>query len=113
MTTITEMIRNNLYDRLDIRDDVQDDLEVYEDAKKMIDSLNNLVKLAKPRLLVGAIRYGANKRDYKEVMEFIDKKLKKYKDTGNSELLVDILNWCAIEFALQTHPNFHFKAEDR
>ena len=67
------------------------------------------------RLVMGAIRYGLlgekNKPQYDRVSE-IQKRLKKYRDTGNLEFLVDIANLALCEFVEGKHPNRHFKSSD-
>jgi len=64
---------------------------------------------------MGAIRYGLlgekNKPQYDRVSE-IQKRLKKYRDTGNLEFLVDIANLALCEFVEGKHPNRHFKSSD-
>lgn len=52
-----------------------------------------------------------------QTLTYIDRmekeKIKGYRETGNKEFLIDILNYCALEWAKPYHPNAHFKAEDR
>lgn len=37
---------------------------------------------------------------------------KKWKRTGNLELLMDLANYCHAEFIVRSHPKSHFKVED-
>lgn len=58
-------------------------------------------RLMRNRMRVGCFRYGAlgerGKKQYKRI-DSIRKRLKKYIDTGNKEMLVDIANLCMCEF---------------
>jgi hypothetical protein len=65
-------------------------------------------------LLMGRLRYGpkdssAPPYDY---AGSIEDKIKLYKETGNTELLVDIGNYAMLEFRFGKHPNRHFAATD-
>ena len=67
------------------------------------------------RLVMGYLRYGAAARS---VPQFQDchkalARLDKYKETGNTELLVDAANYIRMEFRRSSHPNKHFHAVDR
>lgn len=72
-------------------------------------------KLMRNRLLMGCFRYGslqqANKPKYDKINS-IRQRLDLYEQGGNAEHLVDIANLCLVEFVDETHPNFHFKAQD-
>ncbi len=67
------------------------------------------------RLVMGYLRYGAAARsvplfqDYNKALLRLDK----YKETGNTELLVDAANYLRMEFRRSLHPNKHFHAIDR
>lgn len=67
------------------------------------------------RLVMGAIRYGcigeANKPQYDRVSSII-KRMNKYDETGNKEILVDVANLCLLEFVECHHPLRHFHAID-
>ena len=88
------------------------DLEVITEVNRMFDALDEIVKLAKPRLVMGGIRYCSD-WEHEALMKYMQQKLSEYISGGNSELLVDLVNFCAIEYALKTHKSFHFKAKDR
>lgn len=72
-------------------------------------------RLMRNRLVMGAIRYGAlhaeNKPRYDRVSSIIAR-AKKYEETHNKELLVDIANLSLLEFEEGEHPDNHFKATD-
>ncbi len=70
--------------------------------------------LRKARMVMGFFRYGPKEHTgatYDNVQSAIDR-LELYRDTGNSEHLVDVANLCEIEFTQENHPAFHFTAED-
>ena len=90
----------------------RDPTDMSAEIKRMTESLNNICELCKPRLIMGGIRYGSE-WDHEPMMKYMQKKFDTFKKTGNFEMLVDFVNFCAIEGALKTHPNFHFKAIDR
>lgn len=39
-------------------------------------------------------------------------RINKYRDTGNTEWLIDAANYCMIEFMHPSHDNAHFRATD-
>lgn len=64
--------------------------------------------------MMGTLRYGpkksgAPKYDY---AGSIEKKIALYKETGNTELLVDIGNYSMLEYKFGEHPKKHFAAGD-
>lgn len=72
-------------------------------------------QLMRNRLIVGAIRYQRfnhpDKPNYNRIGA-IERKLKAYIESGNTELLVDIANYCLLEFVFGSHPKKHFHAQD-
>lgn len=68
------------------------------------------------RLVVGAYRYGpllADDKPHYNRVSVILSRLQEYKQTGNTELLVDIANLAFLEFLEGEHPKRHFKARSR
>lgn len=66
------------------------------------------------RLLMGRLRYGtkrSSKVRYNYTKSVADK-IREYERTGNTELLVDIGNYCMLEFRHGQHPTKHFSATD-
>jgi hypothetical protein len=61
---------------------------------------------------MGGIRYGS-RWEHEALMDYMQAKLDEYRRTGNAEMLVDLVNFCAIETRLKTHPQHHFRAKDR
>jgi hypothetical protein len=108
-----DLCRKNLYHRLGVdttkkRDPIQMQAEII----RMTNKLNALVELARPRLIMGGIRYGSDWQ-HDPLMEYMQKKFDLYKETGNFEFLIDLMNFIAIEGELQTHPEYHFNPVDR
>lgn len=71
-------------------------------------------RLALNRKIFGAFRYQLFK-DKKGLYNYTDrmkKLLEEYVETGNDELLLDIRNYCELQFTRGYHPNKHFKAVD-
>ena len=109
----TDFIRKQLHNRLGIDDHAKrNSNEVSQEIKRMVDSLNYICELCKPRLIMGGIRYGSEWK-HEAMMKYMQPKFDTFKKSGNFEMLVDLVNFCAIENVLHTHPNFHFKGEDR
>lgn len=73
------------------------------------------IELMKNRMIMGWFRYGSirsqNGQKYKRVEEAI-RRLQRYLEEGNDELLVDVANFCMIEFEIGVNPNKHFNAVD-
>jgi len=72
-------------------------------------------QLMRNRLIMGSIRYQRfNHPDKPKYVRLgaIQKKFNLYLDTGNTELLVDIANYCLLEFVFGEHPYKHFHATD-
>lgn len=75
----------------------------------------NFFTLMWNRLLFGRLRYGRKdlqKQTPYDYPKAIEIKIKAYKETGNTELLVDIGNYAMLEFRFGKHPNKHFAATD-
>ena len=75
-------------------------------------------QLMRNRLIMGSIRYNKMATPRKPGctifhIEIIEQRLKRYKETGNLEMLVDIANLCKVEFVHSDHPDKHFKAVER
>lgn len=67
------------------------------------------------RITVGRYRYGRKDAPVRKRFKYLDsiqQRLKKYRQSGNLEHLVDIANLCMLEFECGEHPNRHFKAID-
>ena len=69
-------------------------------------------QLMRNRLLLGSIRYGKlgapGKPQYDRIAASI-KRLRHYEETGNLEMLVDVANFCLLEFVEGRHPNRHLE----
>lgn len=73
-------------------------------------------KLRKNRMVISYYKYGSIANNYGEslinAIENLEIRLKKYKETGNTEYLVDIANFAMIEFMYPKHNNKHFDSEE-
>lgn len=107
-----EVIRKHIYDQKGI---AEKDIGVdYEGQKAAVyRSMEQFFTLQRNRILMGRFRYGEfdEKRalDCKDDLERI---LRAYILTRNTELLVDLANYAWIEFEHGTHPNKHFSPID-
>lgn len=65
------------------------------------------------RLVMGAMRYGdiRTTTGY-QYLSYLEKKLRKYKETGNLEMLVDVANLAMLEFINSDHPKKHWNPID-
>ena len=74
-------------------------------------------KLRKKMMVMSFYKYGPMKENYKtektiNAISSLEKRLKKYKETGNTELLADIANFAMIEFMYPQHDKAHYKPTD-
>jgi hypothetical protein len=67
------------------------------------------------RMAVSYYKYGHVKDNFPEVMDavaMIEDRLRMYKDTGNTEWLMDAANYAMIEFMYPRHPDAHYRPTD-
>jgi hypothetical protein len=67
------------------------------------------------RMALSFEKYGHFREAYPHKVDAIESgllRLKKYRETGNTEYLMDAANFMMIEFMAPKHANAHFKAED-
>jgi len=112
--TITKLCRQRLHERLNIPESSSNRSaeQVFAEISAMTESLDKLLETARPRLIMGGIRY-ASKWEHDGLMSYMQEKFDNYRRTGNYEMLVDFVNFVAIEGHLKTHPMSHFKGCDR
>lgn len=69
------------------------------------------VRLMKPRMVMGAMRYGhlddVSKPHFNNIESAL-RRLRKYRETGDKEMLVDVANLCLVEFSEGNHKKAHF-----
>jgi hypothetical protein len=74
------------------------------------------VKGMQDRMVMSYYKYGPVKVNYEQKlinnMESLEKRLQKYKDTGNTEYLIDVANFAMIEFMYPQHKGAFYKATD-
>lgn len=110
---VTDHIRKNLYNRLGITDQPKrDHIVMTAEIKGMTNKLEEILSLAKPRLIMGGIRYGSE-WNHDSLMNYIQHKFDLYKKDGNYEYLIDVINLIIVEGKIQTHLKYHFEPEDR
>lgn len=73
-------------------------------------------KLMRTRLAMGYLRYeanntGPNKKTY-DFVAAMESKIALYKETGNTEFMVDVGNYAMLEFKEGHHPNRHYYGSD-
>lgn len=77
---------------------------------------NDFDELRKDAMIASYHKYGAIGANYNstnvDAIKSLEKRLKLYKETGNTEWLVDIANFAMIEFKYPQHINAHYKATD-
>lgn len=68
----------------------------------------------KSRMETSYHKYGpwaSNRMDVDALANVITR-INKYRETGNTEWLIDAANFCMMEFKIPLHPKAHFKATD-
>jgi len=79
------------------------------------DFSEDFVRKMKNRIVVSHYKYGWMSDTYPELADAIgclEQRLALFKETGNTEHLVDVANFAMIEFMYPRHPNAHFKGTD-
>lgn len=73
-------------------------------------------ELRRNRVEVSFYKYGPAKQNFAtgnvKAIPTLELCLQKYKDTGNTEYLVDLANYAMFEFMYPQHPKGHFRATD-
>ena len=74
------------------------------------------VELMKNRVEVSHFKYGSVRKNYRtgniDALASLQKCIEKYKDTGNTEYLVDVANYAMFEFMFPQTPGAFFKSTD-
>lgn len=73
--------------------------------------------IRKKMMITSYYKYGPLAENYKiqktiNAIGSLEKRLQKYKETGNTEFLADIANFAMIEFMHPQHPLAHYKPTD-
>lgn len=73
---------------------------------------DEFIKLQKNRIATAYFRYGSAKENSGLInrLESAARRIQKYKETGNTEWLVDAANNLMFEFMYPQHPKAHFRA---
>lgn len=83
------------------------------DAILQRDWSKEFINLMQNRIIVSHYKYGWISQNYPELAKAIDsaeERLRLYRETGNTEWLVDLANFAMIEFMHPSHPQAHFRA---
>jgi len=75
------------------------------------------ISLMKNRMVVSYYKYGPLKSNARKELGFnpikdLEKRLELYKETGNTEWLVDVANFAMMEFMYPIHGKAHFRPTD-
>lgn len=87
-------------------------LKELEDSVKQESWDETFLTLMFNRLLIGRLRYGPKRKGTHNHVKAIKTKIELYENTGNTEYLVDVGNYCMLEFRYGVHPNKHFSSTD-
>lgn len=89
------------------------------DSKEMIlsrDYSEEFDELRKNRIIMSHYKYGWMADSYPtglaDAVNSLEKRLALYKETGNTEWLIDVANFAMIEYKYPQHSNTHFRATD-
>lgn len=73
-------------------------------------------RLRKNRVETSYYKYGPARKNFAtgnvQAIPTMKRCIKKYRDTGNTEYLLDAANYLMFEFMYPQHPKAHFKATD-
>lgn len=74
-------------------------------------------KIRKNAMAMSYYKYGPMRENYNrnqtiDAIKSLEKRLEKYKETGNTEFLADVANFAMIEFMYPQHDCAHYKATD-
>lgn len=89
--------------------------EVLSLYKTYRDSCNPIYDMAINRLVMGSMRYNTRSLEVSpkyDLIKTMETKLNLYKQSGNQENLVDLINYCVLEIINRQHPEAHFEAGD-
>lgn len=104
-----------------LRDKIYKDLSIVTTFSNKIFSINDLYgewseefeDYMRSCLMMGAIRYGKiNSNNFYDYVNSIIIRAKLYYETGNTSYLVDIANFCMLEYVKGLHPKKHHKNID-
>lgn len=78
-------------------------------AQTVKEPFKNFTQKQANRLMQGDARYGPPNKD-KKYFTRLTLEVKAYKKTGNAEHLINIANYCILEYIAPEHLKFHFDA---
>lgn len=72
-------------------------------------------EIRKNMMLMSYYKYGKASINYPkniDAIQSLEKRLKQYKETGNTEFLADIANFAMLEYMFPAHKNAYYKPTD-
>jgi len=90
---------------------------MYDDTILATEYSEKFDKIRKDMMIMSFYKYGPLQDNYKKhktinAIGSLEKRLQKYKETGNTEFLADIANFAMIEFMNPQHANGHYTPTD-
>ena len=79
-----------------------------EFSREFVDGMRNRTEVSYHKYgpVADAVAHGA------KFVEALEKRLTQYKETGNTEWLIDVANYAMFEFMYPSHKQAHFRATD-
>jgi hypothetical protein len=111
MRTVHDVLRESVFTKLNLKDKSS-----YEESLENIERFVSEPLIAGLRCLVIAQeRYGKLTLDRDEkydYVDFIERRFNLFKETGNREWLIDVMNGAILEYQFRSHPNSHMEHHD-
>ena len=79
---------------------------------KIVDMMLPFFELMLNRILMGRFRYGEFDERYRDMTDDMERCLRMYRKTRNTEYLVDMANYAWIEFRFGSHTDKHWASVD-
>lgn len=115
MRRITDILRDRLHLQAGLSETEANGTPaaIARDIREKMECADHCNQLAKDRLQMGTYRYGVSMHDRYDYRARLTDKLARYDATGNKEFLIDIINYCILEFFWPRRTDTYFKvAED-
>ena len=107
-----EYIRKHILEYAGVPDEVRS-IDHKKESAIIQQQTEEVFRLCRNRLLMGRYRYGpVSTLNHFDSTETMASKLEAYKDTRNTEALIDLINYAYLEYRFGTHPDKHFSAID-
>lgn len=107
-----DFIRKHILDWAGIPDKPARSVDLDGTRRNVVSAMVGFWELMFHRILMGRFRYGEFGTGYRDMAEDLERCLRNYKKSRNTEFLVDLANYAWIEFRHGTHPDKHFRTID-